>query len=465
MSATLLETGHLAEAEPCAVVRRGTEAIGAVTSPGLVARIARWVRHPGIWSIADQALVSGTSFVTSIVIARCCSRSELGLFALAISLIALTRAIQEQLITAPFMVFAGRMRGARLSRYTGSCLVHQGQLTLAAALLFLGLWLVTWQLGRWSEMQPLFPMLVVALPVLLFREHVRQTSYGLLRPGAAIAVDLTASVLQLGIMVGLWATGRLTIPAVFVAMAVGCGAGTLGWLLATSRLWTVRASRVAVDWQRNWRLGRWALACQLIGQAAPYVMPWLIASTHDTAAAGLLAACTTLSGPANLFVTGYANHLTPRAAAAYSTGGVVLLRPVVLEAMGLFGATLGLFAATTWCLGDTVVGLVYGAKFTGTGAGQILAILATVVFVNSFGTVAGNALWAMERASANFLADVVTLGATLLTAVWLIPAYGAWGSAAATLAGAVSGSIWRVATLIAECRSCQRSGQLAGSAT
>lgn len=455
MSSSLLESGPLADAEPRAVVRRGVELGRAPRiAAGSVAPIARWLWHPGVWSIADQAIVSGTSFVTSIVIARCCSRSELGLFALAISLIALTRAIQEQLITAPFMVFAGRMRDVRLSRYTGSCLVHQGQMTLAAAVLFAGLWLTTWQMGWWSEMQPLFPMLVLALPFLLFREHVRQTSYGLLRPGAAIAVDLTASTLQLGIMIGLWATNLLTIPAVFAAMAIGCGAGTLGWVAVTAKLWEVKPNRIAVDWQRNWRLGRWALACQLVGQAAPYVMPWLIASTHDTAAAGLLAACTTLAGPANLFVTGYANHLTPRASAAFASGGVSRLRPVVLEAMGLFGVTLGLFAATTWCLGDAVVGLVYGDKFT--GAGAILAILATVVLVNSFGTVAGNALWAMERASANFRADVVTLVATLLTAVWLIPAYGAWGSAMATLAGSISGSIWRVGTLIAECRACSK---------
>lgn len=418
----------------------------------LVQRVVTAAAHPGVWSVADQGLVSGTSFITGIVIARCCSRSELGLFALSISLIALARAIQEQLVGAPYMVFAGRMRGRSLARYTGSCLVHQVQLTLAAVLAFGGLWLATWSTGSWDEMQPLFPMLVMAVPFLLFREHVRQTSYGLLRPGAAIAVDAIASTLQLGIMAALWWTNQLTIPAVFVAMTVGCGVGVCAWLSATSRLWETRRNRIVLHWHRNWRLGRWALACQLVGQASPYLMPWLIASTHDVAATGLLAACTTLAGPANLFVSGYANHLTPRASAAFATGGVARLRPIVLGAMQLFAVTLGLYSAAAWCLGDAIVDLVYGDKFTGTGAGQILAILATVVLINSFGTVAGNALWAMERAAANFRADVATLLATLVAAICFVPLYGALGSALATLVGGITGSAWRVTTLFAEYR-------------
>ena len=141
------------------------------------------------------------------------------------------------------------------------------------------------------------------------------------------------------------------------------------------------------------------------------------------------------------------------------------MRPIVVESMRLFGITLGLFSVCAWWLGDVVVDLVYGGKFAGSGAGQILAVLATVVLINSFGTVAGNALWAMERASANFRADVATLLATLAAALWLVPLYGAWGSVLATVAGALTGSIWRVATLCSEFRRAQSPSGFIGGDT
>jgi O-antigen/teichoic acid export membrane protein len=408
--------------------------------PRWIARGLALARHPGVWSIADQALVSGTSFVTGIAIARCCSRAELGLFALAVSLVALARAIQEQLVTAPFMVFAGRRSGVRLASYTGSCLAHQLQLTAVFVGLFGLAWFAARWTGSWSELQTLFPALLLALPCLLCREHVRQTSFGLLRPGAAIAVDLVATTTQLGLMLLLWHRDQLTIPYLFLAMGAGCAIATAGWLLAFSTQWTMQTKRVRYDFLRNWRLGRWALACHLVGQLSPYLMPWVLAGAHDISAAGLLAACTTLVGPASLLVTGYANHLTPKAARAFSQGGAAALRPIILGTMQLFSVLLGLFCLVAWITGDSLIELVYGASFAEDGAGTLLTLLAVVVLVNSLGTIAGNALWAMERASANFRADVATLVVTLVCAAGLVPTWGALGCVTASLAGAVAGA-------------------------
>jgi O-antigen/teichoic acid export membrane protein len=418
------------------------------TVPRWFARGLALARHPGVWSIADQALVSGTSFVTGIAIARCCSRAELGLFALAVSLVALARAIQEQLVTAPYMVFAGRMHGSRLATYTGSCLAHQLQLTLAFVGLFGFAWLGTWWTNGWSEMQTLFPALLLALPCLLCREHVRQTSFGLLRPGAAIAVDFVATTTQLGLMLLLWRFDQLTIPHLFLAMGAGCAIATSGWLLALSSQWTIQNKRVRYDFLRNWRLGRWALACHLVGQLSPYLMPWVLAGSHDISAAGLLAACTTLVGPANLLVTGYANHLTPKAARAFAQGGTTALKPIVLGTMQLFSVILGLFCLVAWITGGSLIELVYGASFSDETAGSLLTLLALAVLVNSLGTIAGNALWAMERASANLRADIATLAVTLVSAAVLVPAWGALGCATASLAGAAAGAGLRIWILV-----------------
>src|SRR5690348_9631784 len=53
---------------------------GLVLSPGRTL-------HQGIISLADQAVASATNFATGIIIARACSKEELGLYMLGFSLI------------------------------------------------------------------------------------------------------------------------------------------------------------------------------------------------------------------------------------------------------------------------------------------------------------------------------------------------------------------------------------------
>ena len=69
--------------------------------------------HQGIISLADQAVASATNFVTGIIIARTCSKEELGLYMLGFSLILLMTDFQTSLITTPYMVYAPRLKGRR----------------------------------------------------------------------------------------------------------------------------------------------------------------------------------------------------------------------------------------------------------------------------------------------------------------------------------------------------------------
>ena len=75
-------------------------------------------------AITDQALISGTNFVTAVIIGRRCGAETLGLFALIASAMAMTIGIQDQLITAPYVLYHNRRHGLNLQKYTGSVLLH-----------------------------------------------------------------------------------------------------------------------------------------------------------------------------------------------------------------------------------------------------------------------------------------------------------------------------------------------------
>jgi len=203
-----------------------------------------------------------------------------------------------------------------------------------------------------------------------------------------------------------------------------------------------RLSAAVGHWWHNWVFARWALASQLLASTTPYVMPWVVALTHGEAQTGLLGACSTLVGLSNTFLQGLCNFLSPRAAQAFARGGLAELRSVLTKTALLFAATLGVLAVLAFLFGEQVAVLVYGPQFA--GAGLIIGVLSLSVLANSAGVVAGNGLWAMERPSANFVADLCSLCVVVVATVVLVPLFGPLGAAISTLAGTASDAAVRL---------------------
>jgi O-antigen/teichoic acid export membrane protein len=411
--------------------------------PSLVRRLQRLAASPLLQksglSVFDQAVVSGASFATSVILGRCAPREELGVYYLALSVVFFARGIQEQLVSAPYMIYCHRKQGADLARYAGSALIHQCGIMFVTALLVSGA--VAAGLVP-ATARAAFWLLAAAAPLLLVREFVRQMSFAHLEMRTAIALDVAAAVLQLGLLLSLAASGRLTVTATIAVLAVSSGLPAIAWLFLQRRRMRGRLDSALTDLAHNWPFARWALASQLLACTTPYVMPWVIALTHGESETGLLGACSTLVGLSNTFLMGLCNFLTPRAARAFSEGGVAELRSVLKKTALLFTATLGLMTLAAFALGEQIAVLVYGPQFA--GAGLIIGVLALSVLANSFGVTAGNGLWAMERPSANFTADLWSLAAVIGATIAFVPPLGPLGAALATLAGTASGSAVRL---------------------
>src|SRR5262245_24649164 len=81
---------------PAAAVRRLSSALAGA---------APW---RAFLSIFDQGVVSGTSFVTSVLIGRLCSQEDLGVYSLALSVVFILRGIQGELTSTPYMICCNR---------------------------------------------------------------------------------------------------------------------------------------------------------------------------------------------------------------------------------------------------------------------------------------------------------------------------------------------------------------------
>jgi O-antigen/teichoic acid export membrane protein len=407
----------------------------------LIRRIAGRLLHPGLFSIVDQGVVSGTNFLTILVVARTCSRADLGVYYLAWTVVVFLTAASCNLVSVPYTMYRHRHRGRKARAHAGSTLVHQLVLSAAGTACLLGVAaLLQSGLGPQSLRGAAWALAAV-MPLLLLREFVRRYAFAHFALRTALAVDLAASGLQLcGLFLLAFCLRRVSIPAVYLVMGGACAAVCAGWFALARPPLRLTAGRIFADWRDHWTFGKWALAGQLAGLCF-YILPWVLAAVRGQAATGVFAVCNTLVGPANLFVVGTNNFVMPKAAHAFASGGARDLAAVLRSTLLLFVVVLGTFCAVAWFAGDIVAWICFGNRYL--GSGTLIAVLALATFTDALGITAASGLWALDRPAANFTGDLLQLAVTLGVAVALVVPLGAMGIAIALLAGRAAGAALR----------------------
>ena len=421
---------------------------GALTAIGLRFK-ALAKRFPsasqGLLSIVDQAIVSGTSFLTVAIIARTTAPDELGLYYLILSIVIIVSAIQDNVVSAPYMVYSKRHQACELAEYSGSTWIHYLALSAVTVVGLLATIVILSITGR-SNITPGLWALLGAAPFILLRQGIRRFAYANLHVKSTVVLDAVVAVSQLGGLALIGHFGWLSLPSIFGVMGGACALASLGSYLLDPPPVRLVAERFIPDWRRNWAFAKWSLRSYLVGNTTPYVMLWILDLTVGAASAGVLGACATLIGMTNVLLTGLDNVLTPQAAHALAASGAAGLRRTLSRTGMFLVVTLGAFCCVILAAGDWPAVAIFGAAYQGTGA--ILFTLALGTLMNSIGVVAGNGLWAIDRPRSNFFADVACMFATLIAAALLIIPFGTLGAALATLAGMTAAAVVRTITLL-----------------
>ncbi|MBN1396297.1 MAG: lipopolysaccharide biosynthesis protein [Pirellulales bacterium] len=398
------------------------------------------VLRNGLISVFDQGIVSGTNFLTVVVLARACTQAEVGLYALAWTIVVFLTAAQTNLISIPYTMYCHRRQGSTAAEYAGSAIVHQLLFSAVSAACIVALaGLFSLGIGP-NGMGPMAWVLAAAVPFILMRDFARRISFAHLALKTAFVLDAFVSAAMAGSLLLLWGSGLLSIAAVYGAMGGACAAAAIGWLFLRKQPLGFSRESVVRDWRRNWLFGRWALTGQMTGLAF-YALPWMLAAVRGEAETGKLAACTTLVGLSNLFVMALNNVLMPKAAQTYASNGVpalarVLRKTALAATVVLGGMCLGVF----FC-GDLVAHVFFGPTYIGTGT--LLTVLAIAALTDSLGQTAAAGLWALDRPAANFAADAAYVSVMIVAAIGLVFSLGALGVALAIVAGRVAGAAAR----------------------
>lgn len=409
--------------------------------------ILQRIRGVQVLALADQAIVSAASFFTTVIIGRCTDPSQLGAYAIAISVLASLFTIQGVLITLPYSIQRHRPIGTA-QEHAGSALAQGGMMS---ALVVAGLAAVAAGLlarGAAPELVVMAWALVGVAPFALLREFARRFAFAHFHLGHALALDAATAVLQIVGLGWLGWTGRMSAVTACVVLGLSCGIAALGWVYVARGEFAIRRAGLWRTLKHGWSLGKWLFINQIMVQVQRYVTHWLSFVIAGAAVTGVYAACLSIVAFANPLTFGLGNMLAPRSALAWKERGGPGLRRQALGDALLFAALLTPFCLLVLLIGDDLMGLLYrGREYE--GHGSVVAILAFANLAAALGMPASNALASMERPRAILAVGTMSAVLTVGLVWWWMVAWGLIGAACGLLTGSTLGAAGLWASFLA----------------
>lgn len=397
-------------------------------------------------ALADQAVVSGTSFLTTAMIARSTFPDELGIYTIAFSLLVSWVAVQETMISLPYTIHRHRARTAPAG-HAGNYLALSAVFSMLAIAMFS---MAALGLSAASAPRSLVAATLVLAGVVPFaslREFGRRFAFAHLRVLQSLMLDLGASAVQLGGLAWLGWTGRLSAATACAAIGVAYAVASVAWLYLSGESFAIQRGQLRKTWRRSWQFGKWLCATRIAESLHGQLIYWLLALAIGTAATGAYAACMSIVSFSNPIILGLFNILLPQASLALANGGVGRLQRDVIRDAQLLGAAMALFCLLVVLGGEQAMHLMFhGPNYE--GHGHTLLVLALALLPSALGMPASSALAAIERPQAIFWASLIAMVVTAVLVWFLMLKWGLVGAAYGLLAGNAVGALGRWASFL-----------------
>jgi O-antigen/teichoic acid export membrane protein len=394
-----------------------------------------------VLALADQVIVSATSFLVFVLIARSTDPKELGIYALTMSILAFCLAIQESLITKPYAIKLHEPTGSP-AQHAFSMLVLSLALCSAFALVASAAAIAFATVSAHTELLYVAWSFAGAIPFVVMREFARRFTFAHLALSQALMLDIGVAVLTLIAAGMLYWAGAVSVPAMIAAIGFCCAVTTMAWLYVVRRQFAVGFSQLRAAFRQCWDLGKWFLWGHLGMQIQGYLTPWLALVLGGAAVAGLFAACASIVAFTNPVIFGFCNVLTPKFVRILKNNGVAALRKrVILDALVL-GMLLSAFCLVVLFFGADIMRLLYREEVYA-GHSHVLRLLALAALIASVGIPPSLGLAAAGRAKPVAAVMLFSAGVNTLLVILLLPKWGLLGAAYAVLIGEAVGAVGR----------------------
>jgi O-antigen/teichoic acid export membrane protein len=408
--------------------------------------ISRFGRDERLHSVADQAVVSATNFLSFVLLTRLATPEDVGVYAASLSVVAVATAAQDALVSKPFAINITRPVGnAREQAFVALCLGGLFGVSLGLVGLLVGSMLALADVNRSTA----FAVVVLSVtgPMLLQRELIRKYLLAKLRASQALLLDACYAVGTIGGLALLYTHREVHASALLLLTGTAGMLVTIVWLYGARRDFAVSLVNIPAVIRRFWATGKYFLGGHMALQAQAYVAAWLVLGMTGKAAAGIYAACATLAGLSNPFLYGYANILMPKFVHVLNDEGASALRRRAVAESAVLGGVMAGFCATIFIYAPEMMRLLY-ANGAYDAYADISRILAFAALVGSLGVAPSLALTAMGNAR---MAASIMVASTIVNLTFVVaslPAWGLRGAAYGLLAGEIISAIGRWAVFL-----------------
>ncbi|MEM9411756.1 MAG: polysaccharide biosynthesis C-terminal domain-containing protein, partial [Planctomycetota bacterium] len=375
----------------------------------------------------DQGIVSGLSFATSILVGRVAGKSELGLYALGMSIVLFSISLQQSLVSAPHTIFVIRKQDVDQKQYNGSMIALAALIMcIMATILISATMVVAWGTHQ-SELSPVFAAVAIVGPAVLFREFSRKFLYAFKEVSSALLLDSLIALAQISLLVAFIGTGQLTGITGLFAIGLACLLTCSVWFYRNRQQFSFSWAGLRHDLRQSWNFGRWVFAGQMCMASIGVALNWILVSIGGTEANGAYGACMMLILLANPFVLGIQNLLSPAMASAMHRQGGSEVKRLVVQSTLKLGTVMAGFAVVISIFGNWLITVIYGPEYSGQNVAILFLALGSLAL--AFGVSSNHGLRSIERPELNFAATAIGLTVAIGTACWLIPTYSVLGAA------------------------------------
>ncbi len=394
-------------------------------------------RRAESWSFADQAIVSGFSFLCHVIMARTQVPGEYGLYAIAMGVILFANSLHAALVTYPLLITCPGNPTVQIQRVKNESL---------GATLTVGLPMATVAMIAAALMgRPLLGVLVAfALVAWQLQETFRRALMAEMRYKQAILGDLVIFGGQAAFIAAAALWNKLSVEVAFGGLALSAiSAAGLHAIGDGTRIPGLPASLTRL--KLFWPLAKWVLLSNLVSALSLQGLVWALALCHGPAAAAGFQAIANIMNAGNPIILGIGNVLVPAVSARRALGDVAGALRTAWQ-MAVSGAIpIGIFYVCVICMPETVLSLVYGSLSAYAGMVLPLRLLAVAYFAFYPAQVLNGVLSSLVDTRAAFSSQVAGAMAFFVIGFPAIWAFGLLGAVVAF--GAANGfrtasSIW-----------------------
>jgi O-antigen/teichoic acid export membrane protein len=395
--------------------------------PSLFALSSAGRLKPFAYSLADQALAVGGTFLANVMLARTQSKEEYGMFALSYSLFTFLAGLHNAVILEPYTVYgSGRYRG-RFPEYLGLMVRSNALLSvLLTVLLLLGCGVLWWIDPHLAT--PALVGLALTIGLLLSGAFLRRTFYVERRPSGAARTSLAFLItVAAGISIAMKAH-LLNSFSIFLILGLGWVVGG-AFSVRKLPLGKLGPSFIELEphyWREHWKYAQWVLATAFVFQLTTQGYYWLVAGFLSVKEVAELKAIYILVAPVDQIFIALSSLFLPALAVRFASAKMKDFFSLQKRyGLGVL-ATTATFVFAVRILGKPIMHLLYAGKFD--YLAPLLYILALLPLIMGLGNTMNDALKAAERPRFVFYAYLCSGVVTFFAGIPLVVHYGLRGA-------------------------------------